>query len=124
MAVLDDRGDDQRQAHLASAEYHGVHGVYDMSAGHKFAAANRYSRCKNRIEAGWKTRYFPNAVYPRGFVGGNARSVHFFTPHFEHRIRFATSSSRASQPHSRPSVRGSAVRSWPHPAHLSTKVYW
>jgi hypothetical protein len=55
--------------------------------------------------------YFPNAEYPRGFVGGNALKLHFFFPHFEHRIRFATSSSRASHPHNRPKVCGSAVRS-------------
>jgi hypothetical protein len=55
--------------------------------------------------------YLGNAVYPRGFVGGNALKLHFFLPHFEHRSRFATSSSRASHPHNRPSVCGSAVRS-------------
>jgi len=55
--------------------------------------------------------YLGNAEYPRGFVGGNALKLHFFFPHCEHRIRFATSSSRASQPHERPHVCGSAVLS-------------
>jgi hypothetical protein len=50
LAVVDDRDDKQRQAHLASAEYHGVHGAYGISTGHKFAAANRHARCKNSIE--------------------------------------------------------------------------
>jgi hypothetical protein len=67
--------------------------------------------------------YFPSAEYPRGFVGGNALKLHFFFPHFEHRIRFSTFSSRASQPHNRPSICGSAVRSWPQAEHLRTKVY-
>ena len=67
--------------------------------------------------------YFGNDVYPRGFCGGNARNVHFLFPHFEQRIRFATFSNRASQPHNRANARGSAVRSCPHPAHLSTNVY-
>jgi hypothetical protein len=68
--------------------------------------------------------YFPNAEYPRGFVGGKALKLHFFSPHFEHRILLATSSSRASQPQSLPSVCGSAVRSCPHAEHLRTNVYW
>jgi hypothetical protein len=34
--------------------------------------------------AGTGVCYFGNDVYPRGFCG-----VHFFSPHFEHRIRFA-----------------------------------
>jgi hypothetical protein len=55
--------------------------------------------------------YLGNAEYPRGFVGGNALKMHFFLPHFEQRNLFATSSSRAFQPHRRPSVCGSAVRS-------------
>jgi hypothetical protein len=50
--------------------------------------------------------YFPNAEYPRGIFGGNALRLHRFVPHFEQRIRFATSSSRAS--HYSPFVR--AVR--------------
>jgi hypothetical protein len=68
--------------------------------------------------------YFPNAEYPRGFVGGNALKLHFFFPHFEHRILLATSSSRASQPQSLPNVCDSAVRSCLHAEHLSTNVYW
>jgi hypothetical protein len=52
-----------------------------------------------------------NAEYPRGFFGGNALKPQPFLPHFEHRNRLATSSSLASQPHSRPSVCGSAIRS-------------
>jgi hypothetical protein len=68
--------------------------------------------------------YFGNDVYPRGFVGGNARNVHCFLPHFEHLSLLATSDNFASQPHSRPSVCGSAVRSWPHAEHINTKVYW
>ena len=67
--------------------------------------------------------YFPNGEYPRGFVGGKALKLHFFFPHFVHRIRFATSSSRASQPHNRLKVCGSAVRSWPQAEHLKIKVY-
>jgi hypothetical protein len=68
--------------------------------------------------------HFGNDVYPRGFFGGNARSLHRFLPHFEQRMRFAMSSRRASQPHSRPSMSGSALRSWPHSEHVKTKVYW
>lgn len=55
--------------------------------------------------------YLGNAEYPRGFVGGKTLKLHFFFPHFEHRIRFSTSANFASQPHSRPNVCGSAVRS-------------
>ena len=55
--------------------------------------------------------YFGNAEYPRGFVGGIARSEHFFSPHFEQRILFSTSVNFASHPQSLPNVRGSAVRS-------------
>jgi hypothetical protein len=55
--------------------------------------------------------YFGNEVYPRGFRGGTARAAHFFFPHFEQRIRLATSSIRTSQPHNRASVCGSAIRS-------------
>jgi hypothetical protein len=50
-------------------------------------------------------------------------SVHCFLPHFEHRIRVATSSSRESQPQSRPRVCGWAVRSCPQDEHLATRVY-
>jgi hypothetical protein len=50
VAAVDDRDDKQRQAHLASAQYRGVHGAYGISTHSKFAAANRPSRCKNRIE--------------------------------------------------------------------------
>ena len=64
-----------------------------------------------------------NGVYPRGFRGGRARKLHFFSSHFEHRMRFATSSNRASHPQSRPSVRGSAILSCPHAPHLMTNVY-
>jgi hypothetical protein len=67
--------------------------------------------------------YLGNAEYPRGFVGGIARSEHFFSPHFEHRIRFSTSANFASQPQSLPNVCGSAVRSCPQAEHLSIKVY-
>jgi hypothetical protein len=56
--------------------------------------------------------------------GGTALSVHCFLPHFEHRIRLATSSSRESQPQSRPRVCGWAVRSCPQDEHLATRVYW
>ena len=66
--------------------------------------------------------YFGKTEYPRGFCGGNTRKVHFLSPHFEHRIRLATSSNRASQPHKVDSVRGSAVRSCPHAPHLKDKV--
>jgi hypothetical protein len=68
--------------------------------------------------------YFGSDVYPRGFFGGNARKLQRFLPHFEQRMRFATSSSRASQPQRRPSMSGSALRSWPHSAHLNTNEYW
>jgi hypothetical protein len=50
VAVVDDRDHQQRQAHLAGADYHGIHGAHDISTGDKFSAANRGSRCKNRIE--------------------------------------------------------------------------
>ena len=50
VAAVDDRDDQQRQASLASAQYHAVHGAYGISPRHKFAAANGPSRCKNRIE--------------------------------------------------------------------------
>ncbi|HTV95436.1 MAG TPA: GNAT family N-acetyltransferase [Steroidobacteraceae bacterium] len=68
--------------------------------------------------------YFGNDEYPRGFFGGKGFKWQSFFPHFEHLMRFATSSSRASQPHSLPKVCGSALRSCPHAAHLSSKVYW
>jgi len=68
--------------------------------------------------------YLGKDVYPRGLRGGTALSVHCFLPHFEHRIRLATSSSRESQPQSRPRVCGSVVRSWPQAEHFSTRVYW
>jgi hypothetical protein len=55
--------------------------------------------------------YLGNPEYPRGFVGGIARSEHFFFPHFEQRILFSTSANFTSHPHNRPSVCGSAVRS-------------
>jgi hypothetical protein len=77
----------------------------------------------NVIPGRVRLAYLGNGVYPRGFRGGTARSAHFFSPHFEHRIRFATSSSRASQPHNRASVRGSAVLSCPHAPHFIAKVY-
>src|SRR5258706_15221997 len=48
--MVHDRDDEQRQAHLTGSKYHVVHGGYGISADHKFAAANRRSRCKNRIE--------------------------------------------------------------------------
>jgi hypothetical protein len=67
--------------------------------------------------------YLGNAEYPRGFAGGIALKLHCFFPHFEHRIRFSTSTRRACQPHNRPSVCGSAVRSWPQAEHVKTKVY-
>ena len=68
-------------------------------------------------------RYFPSAEYPRGFAGGITLKLHCFFPHFEHCIRFSTSTRRASHPHNRPSVCGSAVRSWPQAEHVKTKVY-
>jgi hypothetical protein len=67
--------------------------------------------------------YLGNDEYPRGLRGGTACAVHFFFPHIEQRMRFATSSSFAFQPHSRPRVCGSAMRSWPHAEHFKTKVY-
>jgi hypothetical protein len=50
VTVVEDRHHQQRQAHLASAEDHGIHGHYDRSAGHKFTDENGHSPCKNRIE--------------------------------------------------------------------------
>jgi hypothetical protein len=50
VTVVDDRNHQQRQAHLPSAEDHGIHGPYDRTAGHKFADENQYSACKNAIE--------------------------------------------------------------------------
>src|ERR1700722_3030477 len=88
---------------------------YPRCPGANEATAPAYSTA-NRL-------YFPNAEYPRGFVGGKALKLHFFFPHFEHRIRFSTSTRRASQPHNRASVCGSAVRSWLHAEHVKTKVY-
>src|SRR5579859_428060 len=70
-----------------------------------------------------RNRHLGNAEYPRGFAGGIALKLHRFFPHFEHRIRFSTSANFASHPHCRPSVCGSAVRSWPQTEHLSIKVY-
>lgn len=58
-------------------------------------------------------------VYPRGLLGENALIVQFFCSHFEHPSRFATCSSKASQPQSRANVRGSAVLSCPHAEHFS-----
>jgi hypothetical protein len=51
MAVIDDRNDEQRQAHLTRSKYHGIHGRYGISAGHKFAVANAYAGCKNRMNS-------------------------------------------------------------------------
>jgi hypothetical protein len=68
-------------------------------------------------------RYLGSAEYPRGFAGGIALKLHCFFPHFEHRILFSTSANFASHPHNRPSVCGSAVRSWPQAEHVKTKVY-
>lgn len=70
------------------------------------------------------TYYLGNDEYPRGFCGGKARTVHCLLPHFEHRSRFLSSSSRVSHPHKRPRACGSTVRSWPHAIHFNTKVYW
>ena len=78
--------------------------VWEWRATERTSQLRRLPACNRRC-------YFPNAEYPRGFVGGNALKLHFFFPHFEHRIRFAKSSSRASHPHNRPKVCGSVVRS-------------
>jgi hypothetical protein len=48
--VVDDRDDEQGQAHPAGAEQCGVHGGHDNLADRKFAVVNRYASCKNRIE--------------------------------------------------------------------------
>ena len=65
-----------------------------------------------------------NVVHPcRGFRSGTARTVHFFFPHFEHRKRFATSSSRVSHPHNRPKVCEVVTRSYPHAEHVRISVY-
>jgi hypothetical protein len=37
--MIDHRYHKQRQTHLSGAKHHGIHGVYDSSAAHKFAAA-------------------------------------------------------------------------------------
>jgi hypothetical protein len=50
VTVVDDRDHQQRQAHLASAKYCGIHSAYGNSAGHKYADENNYSSCKNRVE--------------------------------------------------------------------------
>jgi hypothetical protein len=50
VAVVDDRDNQQCQAHPAGAEQRGVHGDYDKCAGRKFAVVNPYAPCKNRIE--------------------------------------------------------------------------
>jgi hypothetical protein len=39
--MVDDRYDDERQAHLAGAEYRGIHDTQDRTTGNKFAAENR-----------------------------------------------------------------------------------
>jgi hypothetical protein len=40
LVTMVDHGDhDKGQTHLTGAKYHGIHGAYDRSAGHKFAAA-------------------------------------------------------------------------------------
>jgi hypothetical protein len=50
VAVVDDCDDEQRQAHLSSAEYHGIHSRYFIAADHKFAAAKTRLQCKKCIE--------------------------------------------------------------------------
>ena len=62
-------------------------------------------------------------LYPRGLRGGTARKVQHFLLHFEQRMRFSTSTSFASQPHSLPKVLGCVMRSWPQDVHFNTKVY-
>jgi hypothetical protein len=119
--MVDDRNDEQRQAHLTGSKYRAIHG-----ATVRLPAVNLLQQIGARsVKTVSKppSFYFGRDVYPRGFCGGKARSAHFFIPHFEQRRRFATSSSRASQPQSLPNVRGSEARSWPHAVHLSTNVY-
>jgi hypothetical protein len=64
--------------------------------------------------------YFGNDVYPRAFYAGIARKARFLSAHFERRMRFATSSNRASQY----SPSGRAVRaSCPRPATASRRPF-
>jgi hypothetical protein len=48
--MVNHSNDQQCQAHLASAEYRGIHSAYGKSNGHKLAVENRHSPCKNRVE--------------------------------------------------------------------------
>ena len=92
-----------------------------IAAGERWRSRNAQNRPRrqNRLRRLW----FGKDVYPRGLRGGTALSVHCFLPHFEHRIRLATSSRRESQPQSRPRVCGWAVRSCPQDEHWATSVY-
>jgi hypothetical protein len=55
----------QCQAHLASAEYRGIHDAYGKPAGHKLAVENRHSPCKNRVETAQR-------VTPKTPISGSA----------------------------------------------------
>jgi hypothetical protein len=137
--MVDDRNDEQRQAHLTGSKYHAIHVATVrlptvnllQQIGARGVKTVSKPACRSDTQlniqmhslGGCALIYFGKDVYPRGFCGGKARSAHFFIPHFEQRRRFATSSSRASQPQSLPNVRGSEARSWPHAVHLSTNVY-
>jgi hypothetical protein len=60
-------------------------------------------------------------LYPRDVVSGTTRTAHFRSPHFEHLMRFTTSSSRATHLEIAARVFGYAWRTWPQ-AQLNTQV--
>jgi hypothetical protein len=61
--------------------------------------------------------------YPRGLTNSVARNAHCFFPHFEHLIRFATSSSFVSHPQNFANICGGAVRLCPQAPHVISSEY-
>jgi hypothetical protein len=46
VAVIDDRDYQQRESHLASAKYHGIHSAYGKSTDNKFETVSNLRRCR------------------------------------------------------------------------------
>jgi hypothetical protein len=63
-------------------------------------------------------------LYQRGTVTGTARAEHRFAPQVEHRMRRATSTSRASHPQMRAIMFGVVRRSRRHDSHFRMSTYW
>jgi hypothetical protein len=56
VTVVDDRDNEQRQAHRAGTEHHGIHGRYDRPADHQFVVEIKHSPCKHRSKIRQKSR--------------------------------------------------------------------